>query len=273
MSHILMPVDFTPVAANALRYLLEATTEEDYIDLLHVSTGIVNLSEAPIVQNLQQNEAAVREKMKEYFSKSLSLEKLPERCTVRADTGEIVTTIVGRSKTRGIYNKIVMGTRDKYDLFDKWLGTISLGVVKRSDLPVMLIPPKTSHTKIENCLIAGDQHLCESDNLDLIAKWNAKNKSFLHFVHVGERDEEEFQNTAESIIRSYYETKDVDFGYDISKIPGDDVVEALIDYARKNNCQLIVVLPEKQSFLDALFLRSVSKELILKSSVPMLFLK
>ena len=272
MARYLIPTDFSKVSANAIQYALDATPDEDILDIVHVSTGIVNLTEAPIIQNLEQTEDAVRLRLEQYFTDELKGSSLPDRCNVIATTGEIVNSIVKQSKKES-YEQIIMGTRDKYDLLDRWLGTISLGVVKRSDLNVLLVPPKAKFAKISDAVVAGDIHLTQEKNLESITEWNQSHASTVHFIHVTDDSQKTYLDTADNIVKNYYEAREVSFSYDITKVEGPNVAEALMDAGAESNSQVIIILPEKQTFFESLFLGSVSKDLILKSNIPLLFIK
>lgn len=273
MPRFLLPVDFSGVSTAALKYLLAATDQNDRIDLLHVDAGIVSLTENPVIHNLQQHESAILQKMASYFSDSLNLDSLPPRCELSMDMGEIVGTIIKKSHRETHYDLIVMGLRDKFDLLDKWLGTVALGVVKRSDIPVLLIPLTATFKAPEACIVAGDAHLTDQANLEKISEWNKTYKSHLHFVHVSNKNSTDYKDTLEHIIKTYYEENVVDFGFDVTRVEDDDISHALLEKAMEYAVQMIVILPDKQSFLNALFMRSISKELILRSTIPLMFLK
>jgi len=53
----------------------------------------------------------------------------------------------------------------------------------------------------------------------------------------------------------------------------DDVINGILDFAKKHGAQMVIALPHKYSFFQSLLHNSVSKELTVKSAVPVLLLK
>jgi nucleotide-binding universal stress UspA family protein len=272
MAKFLVPVDFSEVSANAVRYALDMAKDSDKIDILHVQTGLITVTEAPVIHNLKQAEQAVSEQINDYLCSVLALEKLPSNCNLKIETGEIVSTITSMS-WEGEYDLIVMGTRDKYDVLDRLLGTISLGVVKRSPLSVLLIPKNNSFHKFEKILIAGDEHLHNEEILEDIRTWNLPYNAHLEILHIQDEDKGEFSKASESIIREFYEKKEVDFSFEIKIIQGKNISKILLEDAKDLPADLIMVLPEKQTFFSSLLFSSTSKDLILKSALPIFFMK
>ena len=272
MANYLVPVDFSEVSANALRYAIDMARDSDSIDVLHVQTGLITVTEAPVIHNLKQAEQAVGDQLNDYLCSVLRLEKLPTNCEIKIETGEIVSPVTSVSK-EGNYDLIIMGTRDKYDLLDRLLGTISLGVVKRSPLSVLLIPKNNAFHNFEKILIAGDEHLRNEANLEEIRKWNLPFNAHLEILHIQDADQDEFSKASESIIREFYEKKEVEFSFEIKIVKGKRISEILLEDAEESRADMVMVLPEKQTFFSSLLFSSTSKELILKSVLPIFFMK
>lgn len=270
MQRFLVPVDYSEVAVNALRYVIDMCATDDVIDVIHVHASMLAISEAPVVSNIQQLQAIEKENIKKFITKSLDREI--GKINIIISQGEIVSQIIAQSKKQA-YSSIIAGTRDKYDLLDKLLGTISLGIVKRSQIPVLLIPPKCSYQGYEHVIVGADSHLKSDVFLDKLKVWNQDHLAYLHMINVSSNSTKNYEQAAQSIISSFFEKEEVPFMYSIEKVEGDEVVPVLLDKAANYEADLIVLLPERQDFFTSLFVSSVSKEVILRSTYPVLFMR
>lgn len=270
MRRYLVPVDYSEVAVNALRYTLDMCSSDDIVDVIHIHVGLLTISEAPIVSNLPQIEAVEKENIQKFIGKSVDRDT--QRVNYLVAQGEIVSQIMAQLKKEH-YATIVAGTRDKYDLFDKLLGTISLGIVKRSTIPVLLVPPQCTYDGFNSLVVGADSHLKSDIYLESLKKWNEAHLANVHMINVSQAASRNFEVAAAKIIKSFFEKEEVPFMYSIEKVESNEVVPALLEKAREYDADLIVLLPERQDFFTSLFLSSVSKEVILKSTFPVLFFR
>ncbi len=133
MKRILVPMDYSEVGVNALKYALAAFPESQ-ITILHVKTSSGDVSSNKGREVHQSLENFWAEKFSNLvFSSDQFIEK-PTNVIVKALFGPIVTVVSNYVKKHNV-DCVVMGTRDKYDLFDKWVGTVSLGVIKSINVP------------------------------------------------------------------------------------------------------------------------------------------
>jgi nucleotide-binding universal stress UspA family protein len=64
-----------------------------------------------------------------------------------------------------------------------------------------------------------------------------------------------------------------DVPYTVMELGDDDVAQALSDTAERQHMDLVAVLHRHRSLLDGLFHASVTKQLALHSSIPLLVLE
>jgi nucleotide-binding universal stress UspA family protein len=55
-------------------------------------------------------------------------------------------------------------------------------------------------------------------------------------------------------------------------ITSENTDEGIIDFAEKNNIELLIVLPKRHALLDKLLHKSLTKQLVLHSHVPVMAL-
>ncbi len=268
MKKVLLPVDFSEVSINAIEYAMEYTSPMDRIEIVHVTMGMLDLQEP--IQMEESKEEIILKSLEKYILANSKYNVLPARCHLSVKIGVPVETIV-RESSKG-YDYIIMGTRDKYDLLERWFGTISLGVVKRVKVPVLLIPRHSKYTGLQKVVLASDHHLMDKKLLDRIRKWNKKRKAFIKFLHVKTNPKDDYEKESDTIIREYFSDNEVNFGFEIELMADDRIGDSLLSCAYNFHADMLMVIPDAQSYLESLLFQSVSKEMVLKSTIPVYFI-
>ena len=270
MQNILIPMDFTSVAMNALKYGL-GLFESANIFVLHTISSTGKNPELIGAIPGQTNVQFLEAELHKWILHELHLQELPKNITIivaRGNTNEVVMKELQDKQ----YECVLMGTRDNYSLFDKWLGTVSLGLVKTINIPLYLIPRYAKYKPFEKVVIASDAHLSRSLYLDRIAEWNRAHTAFLDFIHIKKSDKDNLDEEVVQIVKRYFENTNVNFGFQINEIQSDDVCKTILANAINEHADLIMILPDNQSYLKSIFVNSISREMILSSSLPLLFL-
>ena len=272
MKRILIPVDYSNVSINALHYAANfAEGQEVELLIFHVYSGLLDMHEPLLTTIGESKQELVESSLKEFVEKNLDGSAISGlNLDFMVVQGNPVYEIVREAQN---CDMIVMGTRDKYDLFDKFLGTISLGVSKKSHKPLLLIPNNAKFKNYKRILIASDHHIKDHEILHKIRNWNKPYKAFLQFLHIKDSKKDDFEKMSDEIVKDFFESEsDVDFSFEIISKRSTDVSDSLLNSAYQSNMDLIIVVPEDQSFLSSLIFSSISKELILKSAIPVLFI-
>jgi nucleotide-binding universal stress UspA family protein len=269
MKNILIPFDFTEVSRNAIKYAFEAFSEESEFVILHVLDGNLDLNDPlTYTAGFTRADALVLEmdKLIEELVDELGI-KVSFRSQL--EIGSIVESLVSIAEKEH-FDAIVMGTRDKYDLFDRWFGTVSLGVVKRCGAPVYLIPKGAKYTNYRKVVVAADKHLESDDVLDMLMVWNAKYNADMHFLHVldGKGRNEGY---AVNIVEEFFEKKNLTFPFTIVQKEEGEIADTIIDYADDLDMDLQVIVSDKMTWFETITSGSISKQMVLKATKPMMF--
>lgn len=267
---IVVPMDFTLVGANAFKYAYRLYPGAEISCLYCLTTDSVEKM-MPSRKGDTRTSLLTKE-LEHTVLRVLEVETLPERISIHVLPGEAVSTIKEFAKELNP-DYIVMGTRDKYDVFDKWLGTVSLGLIKSSDFPIYLVPRHASYHDISKVLVAADNHLVNNKLIDWLRNWNKPFKAFMKFLHVQQSEQREVESIAEGIVSNLFEEHDAEFGFEIENVKSKDLSGTLLAKAYNLGADLIITVPSKQSLLQSLLFKSTSKELVMKTKIPILFLK
>ena len=269
----LIPIDFSKNAKNTISYALEMGNKNDEYIIFHAWDSLVTLTypvavsaglskEKIIDRNLDILINEVITNSPEY--KSYDIQK-------KNGIGHPVFAIQNELESDD-YDAVIMGTRDKYDLFDKFFGTVSLGIVKQAQIPVYLIPKDAKYKKIRKALVGTDHHFESEKTINKILDWNKGRRASLHFLHLTQPGKE-FSSIKEKLFKELICERALPYSLSFEVVVSNEIAKTINHKADIYNHDLILIVPDKQSWLDALLRTSVSKELILNSQKPMLFLK
>lgn len=270
MKKIALPFDFSQVSLNALQYAL-GLFKDDEISLIHVSEGMFTKEESLVAEPILTHEKALTSEIKKMVINELGLKSFPEKIKIVILDGNIVHAVDSYVRKEG-FDLALLGTRDRYDLLDRWIGTVSLGLVKLLDIPVYLVPRHSGFHGFNKVLVASDFHFKEEKIIESIKRWNEPHKAYIKFMHVQQNENDDFGDESDKIVNKLFEKADPDFGFEISRIKSVDVSDSLLATAYNYHADLLIVLPEEQALISTLLLKSISKDMILKSNIPVLFL-
>ena len=266
----LVPIDFTDIALNALRYALSIGEKGDEITIVHVWNALLSVNEPIILSPGLTKEEGVKKEIQAMVNEARQGDQGPEKIDIKLAIGHQVNAIVKESEAED-YDAIIMGTRDNYDLLDKLFGTVSLGVVKKSTLPVYLIPKDVSYSRPKSVFVATDHHFESDEVIEQLLEWNKPFQAGLKFYHIKESFDKEY-GYRENIIEELLDKRNLTYGVSIEEIRSDNVSETILETSNREGCNLIVIVADSQSWLDTVLTRSITKELILKTKTPILFL-
>lgn len=271
MKKILVPFDFTEVALNAFKYAIDFADDSDEIHLVHVHSGLLSIQSPLMLRAGKDYIESITEEITATIMANLKLKAMPNNVLIKAINGDPVHGI-SRYARKNLLDMAIVGTRDKYDFIDRWIGTISLGLVKSLYIPVYLVPRYASFNGFDKVLVASDHHLGKQQVLHQIKSWNESHNAYIKFLHVRERINSQYSEESEKIVNELYEKENVDFGFEIASINSRKIGDSLLASAYNFKADLMIVIAENQSFMHSLLFKSLSKELVLKSSIPVLFL-
>lgn len=265
---ILVPFDFSKVSINALIYAIASNTNSEII-VFHVSSSLIDVDKGSGDNYTKTPLQLIEDSIRNYLNEKL-LDHDLSKVKIKVSTGIPATQIVKESRLG--YDSVVMGSRDKYNLFDKWIGTQSLGVVKQVDIPTYLIPLNAGFNGYSKILVASDSHLNSPELVNKIKAWNNQSLAFLKFIHVTDSKSADFKQLSENLIQNIFSNNTPEFGFEFSVIHDKDIKNSLLNSAYNFGADLLISVPEKQNFLNALFYKSLSKDMILEAKIPLLFM-
>lgn len=261
---MMIPVDFSPTAANAASYAIdfaEITGEYD-VTVVHIFMPQVD-AEYPNFVSPMPEYSGYRKKMMEDFLDSIHKGGVHHEIWQGFPADEIL-------KRSDQYDLIVMGTTGESGLMNKLLGSVSGAVAIKANCPVMLIPEGTRFQPIGRMLYATHKDAIKPQAINSLRVFNEVIKAHIHFVHVRDKYDTQFESQKEWIFRYLFANDEPSYAFDMAEIEGHSVADSLNRYASDNHTEIIIVATHHRGFWEQLFYSSNTRDMMGRLERPLL---
>ena len=259
---IIAPTDFSDVSNNAAHYAAKMAEDVNaQLILLHVMELPLTVTEFPVT------EAVFDEISMEDELKTLKSELLKET------KGKIkihVTNILGsvEYELKEICNiekpfAVVMGTHTHGTLERFFLGSTTVYSTRHLECPVLIVPEGATYKPIRKVGLASDMKYIYSVPLNQIESILNAFGASLEVFHVNRKPKNIEKDSVESIL---LKQRLLALNPRFSTINDQDVEHGVEALAKKNDTDLIVVIPRSHGF----FHKAQSSEFVFRSSVPVM---
>ncbi len=273
MKLIIVPTDFSALADNALKYAMDlASVMNGSLMILNVYQLPISFSEVPMVT------ITVEELKKISEEKLAETKKQIERITggklkiyTESKLGDVAEEVDKLCTSLNPF-AVVMGTRGVTGAGRFFLGSNSLSVIGKIHTPVFIIPPGAMFKPIRKVGLSTDLRnvvdtVSVSPIKSLVNLFNAE----LHVLNVDFEKKHFTSYTPEETLNLDTMLSGLNPTYDF--IENKDIDEGINDFARKNNIDIIITLPRKHKFIESLFEKSFTREMIHHTSIPLMCIK
>ncbi len=165
---------------------------------------------------------------------------------------------------------LVLGTTGRGGLVRKIFGSVSIEVSKTAHAPVLLIPPQAMYTGFRQMLYATDFESASAEAISETIAFARRLGGQVHFVHVSPPGETGTEALETRLRQINAEVAGHTHPFIFSRVTGEDVIEALHEYAFDHRIDLFVFVTQKRSFWAELLHRSITREMLLHTSTPVL---
>ncbi len=268
MKRILCPTDFSSTANNAIAYAAKfAQVTGSEVILFHVES----LFELP-TGDLIKGESTHIDRAKSVLETQAMEVSRAFDISCYADvevSGTSLSTLVARVGSE--FDLIVMGTNGPDDLFQFFTGSNTYNVIRKSTVPVLLIPETAEYAELELAVLAYDFF---RDGMPPIKEVHDILRSFeceirvlqLLEISYSELQEREIEERKEQIKADLTDALPVSF----DSIHTDNLPHALEMYVQKNNADLLIINTRHYSFIQRIFHKSITKALSVIADFPVL---
>lgn len=272
MTRIIVPTDFSDTAYNAASFAIRMAG-----DLHGARVTLYNCFDkvaAGADGTPLTGESDIRMKIT-----ILALQNLKERLDghnwakidILAEEGSLIPNLEALVKREKV-DMVVMGINGATRIEQIMIGSSTLGLVNRSVVPVMIIPPEAQYRKIRKMLYASDmnnvQATTPTESLkNILEIFGAK-------IAVGHVSHDYYGEVSHELKMERRKLNEmlVDYEPDYHFLPWADFTDAINHLAEEIRADLVVTVPRKHSFLNKLFTTSHTKKLAYHSHLPVLAL-
>ena len=271
MMRILLPTDFSENAFEAIKYaILVYKDEECTFYLTHTYTPAVYQSEYLIGSPgqiglgdvLQASSTSQLENLKKRLMDEFGNPKhnFIVHSAFNTLLGEISETVAAEN-----IDLIVMGTKGATGAKEILFGTNTVHVIKRSKCPVIAVPPKFKYEAPKEVLFPTDYEIEYNNKLIgplLLIAGNHKSRINVMHVHTGLD-----LNTAQKKHKAKLE-KLLGTGALFHEVPNNEIINAVNTFQAGSKINLLVMVRNKHTFLERLFIEPVIKKIGFHVTVP-----
>ncbi|MFM1794284.1 MAG: hypothetical protein RL642_669 [Bacteroidota bacterium] len=270
MKLIVVPTDFSPLADNALKYGIDlATAMGSSLMIVHVYQMPISYSEVSLITvSLEEIKQASEDRLAElkHNIETITAGKLVVYTESRL--GDVGDEIKKLSQTLQPFT-IVMGSRGVTGAGKFFLGSNSLSVIDKTSTPVIVVPPGGKFSSYKKIGLTTDfKQVVDKTPVvpirTLINFFNAE----LHVLHVDYKQRSFTPDVPEQTLNLDMLLSGMNPTYDF--IENKNINEGINDFAEKNNLDLIITLPQKRNFLESLFEKSLTRELLHHTNIPVM---
>lgn len=277
MKKILLPTDFSEVSENAIRYALEMFGKEVFGDEVAFTLLFDYYPSAPPVglgvPGIEEDTRLIGQ-----MGKNLSLRcqkwqaaypgiRMREKFT----TGSVKNSIRYIAKKEDM-DLIVMGTTGKTGVERVLMGSVATGLAYKAPCPVLIIPAGSRFTRPEKIVFATDfrnlEDLTILDNLLAIVQTFDPDFLMLHMTRKDKMTAEERENI-DRVLEIYFDTRK----YQRYFLEQEDPATGISDFIAQHQADLLVMVGQERGFFEALFHRSVTKQVLHHSRIPLFVLQ
>jgi len=273
MKTILVPTDFSSTAKNAAMYAINFAKQLKYERIILYNAYQAPLTTDPDIAMINTVDITELEKssktnlenfkmlLKPYCDASVTLDIISEYGAVTYDINEIC-------KSNEV-DFIVMGVTGVGKVEETLIGSFAIDVARRSEVPVIIVPPDATFTKIEEVMLACDfSKVVETTPVESIKKLLDASEAKLFVVNIDHNNKRFNADTPfESLM---LDTLLYDYKPEYRFIDDPDFVEGINKAALDKQVDLIITIPKKMGWFEGLFKKSRTKMLAYHSHVPLM---
>jgi len=268
MKTIIVATDYSATAENARHYAarLAQVFRADLVlfNVYHPSIHVSNSLVSPeAIDHLLENN---RSRLKDLAENTAAEYQISVRAVSKAlDTVESLEQYTAGHAV----DLVVMGIDSDLTEY-KWFGNTTTGAIKRLNVPLLVVPNDISFNGIHKILYACEYtYLSEDNHLDLLKEVTRKFAAELQIFHVETKmHDPAVVNEHIAVMDTLMD--DVDHGYRF--IGHSSVEQGIIDGVETWGADLLVMVPHRPGFWELLLNGSATREVTLRTRVPLLVL-
>jgi nucleotide-binding universal stress UspA family protein len=268
MKKFLVPTDFSETSKNAAKYAVKMLAGKNaQITLYYVYDAIAAGSDgSPLTEDENDrriilNQALTNMKNELLAQATVSINTVAEQGT------SLVESIERYARHNGI-DMVIMGITGATRLEQIFMGSNTLKLARQSPIPVMIVPADAKFREIKEVALTSD--FKDVDKTTPVEQIKTLLDLFNPTLFIINVDSEHYVEITEEYKRernkleTYFSKYNPQFAF----IRLYDFLEAINQFSKDKEIDLIITIPRKHSFLESLYKSSHTTKLVYHSHVP-----
>lgn len=269
---ILVAVDFSDASFNAANYAASlANIFNAELVLVHafINPMAIDQLRAELAGQLDKELSQVLEEfMKE------NVEILEKKYTIKIDSfvREGAASTVLEECTREVNaNLVVMGMKGK-GKSNSLFGSTTLTHIRKSRVPVLVIPEQTTFKSIETITLASDfDEETGIGNYDLLKIIADKTKAYVQILNVRKKNLELSPSEIAGKLNTSFAFNDINHKF--YTVEDDEVDDGIEDFLEDNPSDMLVMLSRRHNFFTRVFGTIHTRKMMYETEIPLLVLQ
>ncbi len=272
MKKVILPTDFSYNAYNAISYAMNLLKDEEatfYLlntytpaiyqteYLLH-SPGQIGLGDIYQSESINQLEELQKQLQKEF--------KNPKHTIITHSAFNILVDEVSSMVANEEADMVIMGTQGATGAKEIFLGTHTVHVIKKATCPVIAIPADFDYETPLEILFPTDYEVAYSEEqLKALLDLAELHKSRINVIHISSGyDLTEIQSENKAKLEKILEK----IPHLFHDLPNQEIITGINNFQLKNKMNMLVMIQNKHTFLESLFIEPVIKKIGFHVSIP-----
>lgn len=273
IDNILVPVDFSDCAKNALRIAINIAKKCEakihMVNAVHVHSPHPEMTGGLIEEIVSDYEAQVKQSFEELESEMIELQDVPHQ----ADrfVSYLTDAIYTETQEKSI-DLIVMGTREDHGDMEHLLGTRATDVIESIAVPILVVPEQSTAFDLKKVGLAVEYDdsllfqdfnvlklLCTAYDAELLAFNISDDPSTISM-----KDQKVIGKLKDYLVP----TKS-----SIRTVEATSITAGIRDFSKNHELDMLAMIPRKHNFFERLFKKSITKAIAVDVEVPLLIIR
>jgi nucleotide-binding universal stress UspA family protein len=268
MKTILIATDFSKASRNAMLYGVQLAKEIN-AKIILFNAYTIPAPAAGLGVSISQFGVRIQteQKLKKEIDRvqDINMHLIEPLC----DEGDAAEAISNFTQERNV-NFIIVGMKGNGQNMRKIFGSTTTALAKKSNIPVIVVPEFAKYVSPQNIIFATENIINSDEKLPGYLKEISKLfKSKLNVVSVVNKDHKQ-----PAVHQETQHPDKVAYTFDTSfnKVVDADIRHALNDFIKTHHCDMLVMMPHKHDWVERLFQKSETKNMIFHTHIPLLVL-
>ena len=270
MKTILVTTDFSEASINAALYAtLLAKGLGAQIMLLHVNIPQESFNQSPVIQKAVRAMTSAEIQLDDIRATMHQHGGGQVEINTELRTGEFFIEMYHLCEELNPY-MVIMGSQGTTATERFLMGSNSVHAMRNLAWPLLTIPVGCIYSGIKKIALASDFENTIAIPMDMIKKFRTDFNASLDVVHVGKNKGVNPEVVFKSnVMQQQLRASNAKYHF----VSQENTEDGIMDFAEKNQTDILIVIPKQYSFFEQFLHVSMSKQLILHSKVPVMVLQ